>query len=80
MIADPIESLMRNTYFMINIAERNRIGTAFYELWKNPGMGKVLFRRPPRMVPQTYSAEQAANALAKSLDMRSEGSCRGPWI
>jgi len=66
-IYSPLESLIYNTYTMINIAERNRIGHALNEIAKIPGMGKFIERVPFRMKPVKMTKAEALKAIVKDL-------------
>lgn len=41
-IINPLESIIKNTYQFINLAERNKVGQLFVELAQKPGLGKIL--------------------------------------
>jgi hypothetical protein len=45
-IISPTENILRNTYAMINAAERNRLGVALMKLSKIEGMGKFIEKVP----------------------------------
>ncbi len=45
-IISPTENILRNTYAMINAAERNRLGVALIKLSKIKGMGKFIEKVP----------------------------------
>lgn len=45
-IISPTENILRNTYAMINAAERNRLGIALMKLSKIKGMGKFIEKVP----------------------------------
>jgi len=66
-IYSPLESLIYNTYTMINIAERNRVGHALNEIAKIPGMGKFIERVPFRMKPVKMTKAEALKAIVKDL-------------
>jgi len=64
-IHDPIENLMYNTYAMINIAERNRVGEALIKISKMEGMGDVIEQLPFPLKPIKIKSEEALRAIAK---------------
>lgn len=41
-IADPLNSVIVNTYKFINLAERNRVARLFVDLAQKPGLGKLI--------------------------------------
>jgi hypothetical protein len=63
-IVDPLESIIKNTYVMVNIAERNRVGKALIELGeKFDGTGKFFDKVPPKMMGQTIQLKDIEKAL-----------------
>jgi hypothetical protein len=42
----PIESIIKNTYQFINLAERNKVGRLFVDLAQHPGLGKLIEKVP----------------------------------
>lgn len=63
-IVDPLESIIKNTYVMTNIAEQNRIGKALVDLAdKFEGTGKFFDKVPPDMAPRTVKLEDIKKAL-----------------
>jgi len=41
-IINPLESIIKNTYQFINMAERNKVGRLFVDLALRPGLGKLI--------------------------------------
>ncbi|EAX47558.1 Lytic transglycosylase, catalytic [Thermosinus carboxydivorans Nor1] len=41
-IINPLESIVKNTYLFINLAERNRVARLFVDLAQKPGLGKLI--------------------------------------
>lgn len=41
-IINPLESIVKNTYQFINLAERNKVGRMFADLAEKPGMGELV--------------------------------------
>ncbi len=41
-IINPLESVTKNTYHFINLAERNKVGRLFVDLAQKPGLGKIV--------------------------------------
>lgn len=59
-VISPLESMIKNTYVMLNLAERNRVGQIFAELAQKPGVGKLIER-----VPGTSSAKESVFSVWK---------------
>ncbi|MCK4818042.1 hypothetical protein KA005_19890, partial [bacterium] len=64
-IHDPIESIMYNTYAMINIAERNRVGEALVKISKIEGMGDYIEQLPFPVKPIKMKSKEALRGIAK---------------
>jgi transcription termination factor NusB len=63
-IIDPLESIIKNTYVAINMAERNRVGKALVLLdQKFDGLGKFFDKVPPKMMGQTIKLKDIEKAL-----------------
>jgi len=63
-IIDPLESVIKNTFLYINLAEKNAVGRALIDLAKSrEGLGKYVERVPTEMRPVTVSPEEIARAL-----------------
>lgn len=66
-IIDPLESIIKNTYFITNVAERNRVGKSLVELAsKFEGSGKILDKVPPKMVGQQFQLSDIKKALSEA--------------
>lgn len=64
-IVDPLESIIKNTYVVTQMAERNRVGKALVELAeKYDGAGKLLDKVPPKMIGQSFQLQDIKKALA----------------
>lgn len=63
-IIDPLESIIKNTYLLTSMAERNRVGKAFVELTEMfEGSGKVMDKVPPKMVGQPFALNEVKKIL-----------------
>jgi hypothetical protein len=63
-IVDPIESIIKNTYVITNIAERNRIGKALVELAEStPGAGRWAEKVATPMFGSSFQLDEIAKAL-----------------
>jgi len=63
-IVDPLESVIKNTYAYINIAEKNRIGRALVELaYGKDGMGKYVEKIPAPMQKIVVKSEEVGRFL-----------------
>jgi hypothetical protein len=60
-IIDPIESIIKNTYFYIDLAERNRVMTKMLDLSKTRGEEADLFMK--KMTPPTRPIEVTENEV-----------------
>jgi hypothetical protein len=55
-IVDPLESIIKNTYYMINLAERNNVGRTLVDFaQKYEGMGKFVEKVDPKVHPISFS-------------------------
>lgn len=66
-IISPTENILYNTYAMINIAERNRVGRALLDITKIKGMGGLIERVPAPMKPIKMTKEDILNNISKAL-------------
>lgn len=62
-IADPLESIIKNTYVMINTAEKNAVGLALTDLAKKEGMGKFMEKIPAPMQGLKVSLSEIVDTL-----------------
>lgn len=64
-IIDPVETMIKNTYTLITLAERNRVGVKMKELAEGAGeSGKLLMEKVPTpMKPIDISAKEAGQGL-----------------
>ena len=68
-IVDPLESIIKNTYLYINMAEKNAVGQALVRLAaKNEGMGKYVERIPTSMQKIKVSSEEMRNYMNNLAD------------
>lgn len=64
MIVDPIESIVKNTYLYVQLAERNRALTSLADLAEQSPLGQELMERvPAEMRPTTVSEAEVAKFL-----------------
>lgn len=64
-IVNPIESIVKNTYYFTNISERNKVGLALVAFSKeNDGLGKFIERVSPIMKPTSFDLD----SIKKTLD------------
>jgi hypothetical protein len=64
LIIDPLESIIKNTYAFITLAERNRVMTAMLELSQKAEGGEALMKKvPARMRPVEVSADEIGASL-----------------
>ncbi len=55
-IIDPLESIIKNTYYMINLAERNNVGRTLVDFAnKYEGMGKFVEKVDPKVHPISFN-------------------------
>jgi hypothetical protein len=64
-IIDPLESIVKNTYAIINAADRNAIGQAVFNLGKIEGMGKYVEEIPRDKIPVILKEGDIVNVLNK---------------
>jgi len=62
-IIDPLESIVKNTFFMINVAERNRVGRAIAELSSVEGAGAWVEKLPSPVHGISFNLKEIENAL-----------------
>lgn len=63
-IVDPLESIMKNTYAFIQVAEHNAVGQALVKLaGKTEGSGKYIEKLPPQLKPVQVPMEEVVKAL-----------------
>jgi hypothetical protein len=63
-IVDPLESIIKNTYYLTNIAERNNVGRTLVELAeKYEGMGKFVEKVDPKRYPVQFQVGDIARKL-----------------
>ena len=67
-IISPTESLLKNTYSMINVAERNRVGDALIKLSKEEGMGDILEQIPFPQKPIEIGTIDGLKQLGDTLE------------
>ncbi len=69
-IQDPLESVIKNTYLYINLAEKNAVGRALVKLAQSKeGMGKYVEKIPASMQKVTVNAEEMRKYFADLLDV-----------
>jgi hypothetical protein len=65
-IIDPLESIVKNTYAMVNAAERNQVGRTLVRLAETgEGMGKYVERVPRDKIPVTVKDQELQNVLRR---------------
>jgi len=62
-IHDPLESIIKNTYMFVNIAERNRVAQDVAKLSALPGSGKYIERIPPGSKIAKASLAEALSSI-----------------
>ena len=63
-IVDPLESIVKNTYYLTRIAEQNNVGRTLVDFaQKYEGMGKFIEKVPPKMHPVEFSLGEIEKAL-----------------
>jgi hypothetical protein len=67
-VYSPTENILYNTYAMINIAERQRVANALRHLAQQPGMGRVMFKVPPRTRVEKVREMEGVRQLMQTLD------------
>ena len=74
-IIDPIESIIKNTYMYLSLAERNAVGTAFVNMANrsgNPGM--FMKKLPPEFKATTLKEEEIRALFDKFVTIRKQTS------
>ncbi|KKM13839.1 hypothetical protein LCGC14_1712160, partial [marine sediment metagenome] len=66
-ILSPTESILKNTYAIINTAERTRMGQALLKLQNVPGMGKYIEKVPVPIKATKMDTKEALDQIAKQL-------------
>lgn len=65
-IVDPLESIIKNTYLYVSLAERNAVGRALVDLAGKTEAGKAMVRRAPGKVrPVKVSPEEIRKGLSE---------------
>lgn len=73
-IVDPLESLIKDTYSIINASERNSIGVAMANLSKlNPELGRLFEKVDSPMKATRVTGEEIAKGLAEKIGMEDLG-------
>ncbi|NPV89131.1 hypothetical protein HPY42_06495 [Coprothermobacteraceae bacterium] len=68
LVIDPLESIVKNTYFFTSLAERNKVGVAVAELAeKVQGLGWWAERVMPKRYAQTVNLEEVLQRAGKEL-------------
>ena len=66
-IVDPLESIVKNTYTLINLAERNRVALALTrQAERTEGSGRWVERVPPKMIPQSFTVARMKAAMEQA--------------
>jgi hypothetical protein len=69
-IIDPLESIVKNTYLYINLAEKNACGQALTRLaGAKEGLGKWVFKIPTPIHAAKMPAVEALQQIKKSLEL-----------
>lgn len=72
-IVDPLESIVKDTYAMINSAERNRVGIAMANLAsENYELGRLFERVDKPLKPTTVQQEEIMKAVLKKFGVPKE--------
>lgn len=66
-IIPPTESILRNTYAFMNVAERNRVGTALIELTRVEGLGGMIEAKPLHLKVNRVTTREALDQLVQML-------------
>lgn len=64
-IHSPVENILKNTYALINVAERNRVGEALLKAAEIPGMGRFLEVKPVNLQVDKVDVAGALGQLAR---------------
>ncbi len=74
-IIDPIESIIKNTYMYLSLAERNAVGTAFVNLANNSGdPGMFMKKLPPEFKATTLKEEEIRALFDEFVTIRKQTS------
>lgn len=66
-IVDPIESIIKNTYTYLTLADRNAVAKEFYLLGKRSGMAEMFFEKvPPSLRATTVTDAEMEAFLSKN--------------
>lgn len=66
-IVDPIESIIKNTYTYLTLADRNAVGQSFYEMGMKSGKADEFFtKQPPNLRPTTVTDQEMGNFLREN--------------
>jgi len=66
-VIDPLESIVKNTYTLINVAERNLVGQSLAKLAKEEGAGKwIEGPLPAKMIPNSFALERIKDTLERA--------------
>ena len=66
-IIDPLESIVKNTYTFINLAERNKVALALADqAGDTEGGGKWVEKVPAKMTAQSFSLEEIKSTMKKA--------------
>ena len=66
-IVDPIESIIKNTYTYLTLADRNAVGKSFYDLGLKSGNAEEFFtKQPPNLRPTTVTDQEMGNFLREN--------------
>lgn len=69
-ILDPLESIIKNTYLFVNMAERNEVGRALHALAKTHPDGESIAKQvPPPLQPTHVTGEEALRANPEIADI-----------
>ena len=72
-IVDPLESIIKNTYTFINLAERNKVALMLAnQAAKSEGAGEWVEKVPARMMPTQFTLSEIKSTL-KAADIDVEG-------
>lgn len=65
-VVDPLESIIKNTYSMIEVVERNEIGKALARLSEVEGSGKYVEKIPAPVLPTKINLKEVIGKAAKA--------------
>ena len=64
-IIDPLESIIKNTFSIINLVDRNRVGQALVEQAdKTEGSGRYVEKVPASMIPTSFHVKEIKKNLS----------------